>query len=63
MVALFLCELIDNQSISPMEQTSTPLKKRKNVRRLSPRKFIIDNLLNYSRSLTVIGGTMVLLNN
>ncbi len=46
-----------------MEQTSTPLKKRKNVRRLSPRKFIIDNLLNYSRSLTVIGGTMVLLNN
>lgn len=46
-----------------MEQNSTPLKKRKNVRRLSPRKFIIDNLLNYSRSLTVIGGTMVLLNN
>jgi hypothetical protein len=46
-----------------MEQNSTPLKKRKSVRRLSPRKFIIDNLLNYSRSLSVIGGSMILLNN
>jgi len=46
-----------------MEQNSTPLKKKKSVRRMSPRKFIIDNLLNYSRSLTVIGGSMILINN
>lgn len=46
-----------------MEQNSTPLKKKKSVRRMSPRKFIIDNLLNYSRSLSIIGTSMIVINN
>lgn len=46
-----------------MEQSSTLLKKKKSVRRFSPRKVIIDNILNYSRTMSLIGSTMVVINN
>lgn len=50
-----------------MEQRSTILKKSKPARFFHPRKFIIDNLLNYSKSIKVVGlplgNTLIALNN
>ncbi|MCR5115165.1 MAG: hypothetical protein K6A95_05745 [Bacteroidales bacterium] len=46
-----------------MEQSSIPSKKRKSVRRLVPRKHIIDNILNYSLSLCSVGGSLLVVNN
>lgn len=37
-----------------MEQTSTLLKKRRTLRISAPRKFIIDNILNYSKSVSIV---------
>lgn len=40
--------------IKPMEKNNTLLKKIKISKGEFPRKFVIDNLLNYSKSLDVI---------
>jgi hypothetical protein len=36
-----------------MENCVTPLKK-KAPKKIAPRKFVIENILNYSRSLSII---------
>lgn len=50
-----------------MEHRSTILRKNKSTRLFSPRKFIIDNILNYSKSMSVVnlpmGNTLIALNN
>lgn len=49
-----------------MESFVTPLKC-KSTKKQSPRRFIIDNLLNYSQSLSVVslpfGKKMIVVNN
>jgi len=49
-----------------MDNSSTPLKKKKVSYHLVPRKHVIDNILNYSKSLDVFStsiGNILISNN
>ncbi len=50
-----------------MEKTDTIFKGKKSTKKASPRKFIINNLLNYSKSLSVgafsLGNSFIVINN
>ena len=56
-----------NQTKLPMEQKSTILKKQKSPRLFSPRKFIINNILNYSKAMMLVNlpmnNSFVVMNN
>ncbi len=59
--------LVLSINIMPMENTDTIFKRKKSTKRTSPRKFVINNLMNYSKSLTVgvlsLGKSFVIVNN